>query len=324
MSTDSPSASDRARGYMHRQYAESFSEIAVPRELVRSGGWILERTIPGSQLLDGMGCYPIFACRDWAGLQDDLRALANQLVSLTVVADPFGNFTEAHLRRAFDVVLPYKQHHVTDLTLPIERWIGRRHRRNVEKSLGLLELEVCPDPLELLDVWVRLYAGLIERHGITGLRTFSRTAFEKQLGVPGVKMFKASVEGHVVGLHIWYVHDEVAYGHLGATSAKGYDVMASYALYWHAIEHLRARVRWLDLGAAAGVSDALAGNGLRRFKAGWSTGVRQTYLCGRVFQPAVYASLVEARGMGATRYFPAYRLGEFGDGHPAAATGEAR
>ena len=324
MSTGSRLASDRARGYGHRQYAESFSEIAVPRELLHSGGWILDRAIPGSQLRDGMGCYPIFACQDWAGLQDDLRALTDQLVSLTVVPDPFGNFTDDLLWRAFEVVLPYKQHYVTDLSLPIERWIGRRHRRNVEKSLGLVELEVCPDPLELLDVWAALYADLIERHGITGLRMFSRTAFEKQLGVPGVAMFKASVAGHVVGLHIWYVHDDVAYGHLGATSAKGYDVMASYALYWHAIEHLRARVRWLDLGAAAGLSDASADNGLVRFKAGWSTGVRQTYLCGRVFQPAVYAGLTEARGMGATRYFPAYRHGEFGEGQPAAVTGEAR
>ena len=235
---------------------------------------------------------------------DDLRALTDQLVSLTVVADPFGNFTEDLLRRAFEVVLPYKQHYVTDLSLPIERWIGRRHRRNVEKSLGLVELEVCPDPLELLDVWAALYAELIERHGITGLRTFSRTAFEKQLGVPGVAMFKASIAGHVVGLHIWYVHDEVAYGHLGATSARGYDVMASYALYWHAIEYLRARVRWLDLGAAAGLSDARGDSGLNRFKAGWSNGVRQTYLCGRVFQPAVYSSLAEARGIGATSVIP--------------------
>jgi len=322
MSTDSPSASDRARGYTHRQYAESFSEIAVPRELSRSGGWILERAIPGSQLRDGMGCYPLFACLDWAGLQDDLQRLADQLVSLTLVADPFGNFTEDLLRRSFDVVVPYKQHYVTDLSQPIEGWIGRRHRRNVEKSLSRVQLEVCPDPLKLLDVWSALYDGLIDRYGITGLRAYSRRAFEKQLGVPGVAMFKASAEGQIVGLHIWYVHDEVAYGHLGATSATGYDLMASYALYWHAIEHLRARVRWLDLGAAAGISDAGADNGLKRFKAGWSTGVRQAYLCGRVFQPAVYASLVDARRIGKTNYFPAYRLGEFSDEQPAAATGQ--
>jgi hypothetical protein len=137
-------------------------------------------------------------------------------------------------------------------------------------------------------------------------------------------MFKASAEGRIVGLHIWYLHEDVAYGHLGATSPRGYELMASYALYWFAVAHLRTRVRWLDLGAAAGLSDAGPDDGLRRFKAGWSTGVRPAYLCGRVFQPAAYARLVETRGSGATSYFPAYRLGEFSAEQPAGAAGQPR
>ena len=52
-------------------------------------------------------------------------------------------------------------------------------------------------------------------------------------------MFKAQAEGHIVGLHLWYVQGDVAYGHLGATTTRGYELMASYALYWHAIEQLR-------------------------------------------------------------------------------------
>ena len=56
----------------------------------------------------------------------------------------------------------------------------------------------------------------------------------------------------MVGLHLWYVQGDVAYGHLGATSQLGYELMASYALYAFAIEQLRAEVRWLALGGAAG------------------------------------------------------------------------
>ena len=82
-----------ASGYLHRGYAESFSDIAIPRELRRCGGWILERAIPGSELCDGMGCYPLFACRDWRGLALDLPTLAGRLVSLTLITDPFGDFT---------------------------------------------------------------------------------------------------------------------------------------------------------------------------------------------------------------------------------------
>ena len=48
---------------------------------------------PGSDLRDGIGCYPLFACRKWKGLAQDLPALADRLVSLCLITDPFGDFT---------------------------------------------------------------------------------------------------------------------------------------------------------------------------------------------------------------------------------------
>ena len=53
-------------GYMHLGYAESLVEFGTPRELPRSGGWVLERQIPGFSYRDAMGCYPLFACQDWS------------------------------------------------------------------------------------------------------------------------------------------------------------------------------------------------------------------------------------------------------------------
>ena len=100
--------------------------------------------------------------------------------------------------------------------------------------------------------------------------------------------------------------------------------MVSYALYWYAIEQLRHRVRWLSLGAAAGVSDDASGKGLEDFKRGWSTGKRAVYLCGRIFQPERYAALARERGIVATSYFPAYRLGEFRPTRRAASTSAAQ
>jgi hypothetical protein len=87
--------------------------------------------------------------------------------------------------------------------------------------------------------------------------------------------------------------------------------MASYALYWRAIEQLRDRIRWLDLGAGPGSADDPRAQGLKRFKAGWSTEMRTVHLCGRVFQPGVYQRLVHDHQVGKTSYFPAYRAGEF-------------
>jgi Acetyltransferase (GNAT) domain len=305
------SESSGASGYLHRGYAESFSDIAIARELRHCGGWILERAIPGSDLRDGMGCYPLFACRDWRGLVMDLPTLAGHLVSLSLITDPFGNFTEDDLHRYFDLVVPYKQHHVTDLAVASNRGPWRSHARSAARARKSVQLEVCSTPLELLDDWVGLYDQLTVRHGITGIAAFSRRGFEKQLAVPGLVMFKASADDHVVGLHLWYVQGDVAYGHLGATSARGYELMASYALYSYAIEQLRGRARWLDLGSSAGAPNDESGSGLRRFKAGWATGSRQAYLCGRIFQPEAYARLVAAKSIGSTSYFPAYRQGEF-------------
>ena len=78
-----------AAGYCHRQYAESFAEVGQPRELPNCGGWLLERVIPGSAQRDGMGCYPLFDCRNWAGLPIDLGELTEALVSVSLVVNPF-------------------------------------------------------------------------------------------------------------------------------------------------------------------------------------------------------------------------------------------
>src|SRR5262249_11249110 len=160
----------------------------------------LERTIPSSDFIDGMGCYPIFACPDWSALPIDLSQLGDRLVSLSLVTDPFATCSERDLTHWFDVVAPFKQHYVTDLRQPLGKSMPRRHRRNLAKALKLVQLEHCAQPLEKLDEWCRLYDHLAERHGIHGIRAFSRSAFEKQLAVPGLIMFRASEEGNTVGL----------------------------------------------------------------------------------------------------------------------------
>ena len=119
-------------------------------------------------------------------------------------------------------------------------------------------------------------------------------------------------EGCTVGVLLVYEQAGVAYAHLAASSETGYRLGAAYALFWHAIDRCRGRVRWFSLGQLrAGVSDDV-GTGLDFFKKGWSTGTRTAYLCGRILNPQRYAALVQARRLAGTRYFPAYRQGEFG------------
>ena len=298
-----------ASGYAHRDYAASLAEFGVPRHLPRSDSWLLERAIPDSDHRDAMGPYPLWFCAGADGLAADLDDLADELVSVVVVADPFGPL-EPTKPAGFDRVEPFKAHFVTDLERPLEEIVRPSHRTNVRRAHRHVEVALVEDPPSRLDRWLELWTVLCDRHGIDGLRAFSPTAFAAQLAVPGIVMFEARAAGEIVGLDLWYVHDDVAYGHLVAFSDEGYRLRASYATKWAVLEHFAAhpRVRWLDLGGGAGAADA--DDGLSQFKRGWATGTRIAHLCSRILRPDVYDELTRRRDRVDTAYVPAYRAGE--------------
>ena len=300
-------------GYSDARYAESLAAFGTPHHLSQCGAWILKRRIPGFPAWDAMGCYPLFCCERWSQLYNDLAQLEGRLVSLSAVVDPFGDYAEPYLRQCFPhLVIPFKQHFVVDLASPLDSYVHPHHRRYAKRALRAVDVERCPEPCQWLDEWTRLYSVLIDRHNIRGLRTFSKSAFAKQLQIPGAVLLRAAHGGSTLGMTIWYVDRGVAYYHLGAYSEDGYKMRASYALFWSAIELFSARgVRWLNLGAGAGVESS-GTDGLTRFKRGWSTGTRTAYFCGRILDQARYTSILEATGAPSTGYFPAYRQGEFG------------
>lgn len=289
------------RAYSAPGYAASLFEFGSPRRLPRSGGWLLEREIAGAAGNDLMGPYPLFSCTDWEGLAEDLDGL-DDAVSVVLVADPLADVGEPELRRAFpDRVVPFKRHHVRDLEAPAS--LPEHHRRHVRRSSRALEVELCANPLEHLEDWSALYAELADRHGLTGIRAFSREAFRKQLALPGLVAVRADRGGATVGMALWLEDAPNAWYHLAAYSAEGYEVSASYALFTVALDHLRELgVRRVDLGGAAGLADA--DDGLTRFKRGWATEERTAHLCGRVLQRETYERLASDR---ASEWFPAYR-----------------
>lgn len=306
-----------AAGYLHPGYAASLAEFGTPRHLLGSDGWIIERRIAATPDRDGpnrdaMGPYPLFACRDWSKLHRDLDAIGDDLVSLVLVTDPFGNFTLADLERSFpDRLIRFKDHFVADLSVPIERFVDPHHRRNVRKALKDVDVERVESPLSLHTEWCSLYGKLIARHRISAIRAFSPEAFRRQLAVPGLHMFAARAKGELVGMALWYQQGPNAYYHLAAYGDRGYALSSSFALFQHAFEHFaETGVVMLDLGGGAGVSGDDS-DGLTRFKRGWSTGMRTAWLCGRVFNRSRYARLAELRGAADTAYFPAYRRSEF-------------
>ncbi len=298
-------------GYEHPAYAASLAEFGAPRELPKCGGWILEREIPGVSHRDGRGCYPLAFCQDWSQLDADLANLGNDLVSVSLVTDPFGAYEPAQLERCFDLVRPFKEHFVIDCSRPIDAVVSKNHRYQARKALKKVQVECCGEPTQFLDEWTALYDVLVEKHHLRGIQAFSKTAFARQLAIPGVQALRAVHQGVTVGGLLSFIQGDLAYAHLVASSGIGYELGASYALFWSAIEHLSGKVRWFSIGGTAGISADPSG-GLDFFKRGWSSETRTVYFCGRILDPQRYARIVAAKGVQPTDYFPAYRHGEFG------------
>lgn len=310
-STTPASGQAPRKGFGSAAYAHALAEFGTPTRLARSGGWYLQRAIPGSTDNDGLGNYPFFMCEDWTGLPDDLAEAGRDLVSFAAVPDPFGGYDEALLRRAFpDVCIHFKDHFVANLTRPPEEFVSSHHQLYARKALKQVEVEFTTSPLPYLDQWMALFALAVEKFKITGIRAYSRESFARQLAADNVVMSLARFRSEIVAMHLQYIDGDAAFAHMAASNQTGYKVGAAYALYDAEIRYFADKVRWLDWGGEPGV--APGSPGLSTFKGGWSTGTRPAYFCGRIFDRERYDRLAAAKGATSTKYFPAYRQGELG------------
>jgi len=295
-------------GYTNPGYARSLAEFGTPVHLPASGGWLLEREVPGGGGRDAMGCYPLLCCGDWRGLRSDLDALEGRLVSVSAVPDPFGDHDETLLREAFgDVVAPFKEHFYTDMARPLEESVSRHHRKYARKALREVQAEVVADPSAYLEEWLALHRWLVALHDASGIRAYSPQAFAAQLALPGAVVVRATHRGVPVGAQLWFQQRDVAYGHVLAFSPEGYELGAPYALYWFALSHFHGKVRWCSFGGVSG-TDVAGPGGLSQFKRGWATGTRTAWFCGRILDPARYRELAAREGSRGS-FFPAYRPG---------------
>lgn len=291
-------------GYLERAYVNSLRATGRPLFMPRSGGWLLERIVPGTPHLDATGCLPFLCCADWSALAQDLTALQDRLVSVVAVADPLGRH-DAPLRSAvFDYRVPYKDHFVIRTGRRLSDFVRASHRAHARRALKRIHVERCADPESWLGDWLRLYAELVERHEIPAERQTRPADFARQARVPGFVMFRGSLDGRTVALDCWYEQGDVAHAHLAAFDSVGYDLRASYATKWFAIDYFSDRVTWINLGGGV---DRSGRDGLARFKRGWSTDIRTAWLCGRVLQPTTYAALCGRQAHLKQSYFPAYR-----------------
>jgi len=298
-------------GYGDPAYAASLNEFGTPRELPHSGAWILEREVPRSEALDATGCYPLFSCRSWSGVSADIDTLRGHLLSLVIVTDPFApEAPEALAAAGADVLRPFKDHQIIDLTLPMDRIGQRSRRRSAARALRRLEVAVNTPTPTLAAQWVELYARLVTRYQIRGISAFSPASLMAQLEVPGAALLTASRDDTLLAAQVCLPQGDAVHCHLAASTDEGYEAGAPAALDLLAIEHYRDSHHWLDLGGGAGIEPDPT-DGLSRYKASWATEARPTWLAGFILDAEGYAATVDASGSGSSTYFPAYRAGEF-------------
>ena len=106
---------------------------------------------------------------------------------------------------------------------------------------------------------------------------------------------------------IWYIHNNIGYYHLGASSERGYRFKASFALFWESIKYFSSiGLDWINLGAGAGTK-INGTSGLTRFKRGWSSDTRTAYFCGKIFDHHLYEKIKQLNKCISKNYFPVYR-----------------
>ena len=89
----------------------------------------------------------------------------------------------------FPIASTRRRHLIRDVDEPAH--LPAHHRRHVRRASRAVEVELCADPLEHRDDWVRLYEELVARRGLFGVRAFSRQAFQRQLALPGLVAMRA-------------------------------------------------------------------------------------------------------------------------------------
>jgi hypothetical protein len=299
-------------GYLDPAYAAAMSMDGRALALPRSGGAIVVRRIPGTDLMDAMAPHPFLVCLDWRRLGEDIADLKDQLVSLTAVTDPLSEVVQIDLRQGFpDLVRPYKEHYIIDLARPPESFVDPHHRGCARHALRKVSVERCEKPSDHLDEWLELYSHLVRRHSIRGPARLIEHSCRLQLQLPGLSMFRARRHGETIGAILCMAHGENAYFHLGAYNETGYRSMASYALVWTVIHHFAAAgCKTLSIGAGAGAAVDPT-SGLTAFKRGWASGTKMTYLCGAILDLKAYRMLSAQTTITDDMYFPPYRSGEF-------------
>ena len=295
---------------MHPLYAESFSDIGEPLYLPRAKGWLIKRPIPNTPLFDAMGPYPLFFCKNWNCLIEDIESIKDQVCTVALVIGPFEDIPKEAFKHHFDIFRSYKDHYILDTTLPYCEIISKSHKREARKALNKIKIDLQISPNIDLDEWCFLYNTLIQHHHITGIRAFSRNTLKNHITIPNTHYYRALCHGEIIGGNLFYIQNEIAYYHLACSTEKGYKLHANYATLWSAIRDLSTKVHFIEFGGGAGAKEGIL-DGLSQFKKGWSSLTKKSFFLGKINDHQEYWDLIKMNRISDNNWFPAYRTGDY-------------
>ena len=316
-------------GYISEAYANSFSMFGEPQWLSGCGGYILERPYvpPKPQhrecYYDAMGLYPLFQCHHLQAINQDFDDLAeNEIISLTLVADPFmiRDFSKKFPLETLsssdyfpDLCSRFKDH-VIVLSRGFMDNMSKHHRDRALKACKSLEVRGYVS--DCLPSWYRFNEMNNQHHGVDpdSMKGFPMHMMRAQSKVPGFRAYRAILGDKVVGITTWMVQGNIAYSHTTAMGSLGRKHMAGFALYFESMRHMITDgVEAFDLGSYPSTKDG-SGSGLEAYKKGWSSFTLPSYLLGKILDRSKYEELsirkLDSVDLTKGNYFPSYRHGE--------------
>ena len=260
---------------------------------------VLARSIPGTSWRDAAGGYPLTCLERDVDIEGGLRLLQQAgFVTFVGVLDPTREI--GNIVGVFPWRYAFKKHFL--VRDPGTRFLpAAQHRRHIKRAREACVITVgrlAP----WLQEWSRLYGETACSRGWSSRHRFSPRHQEDLAEAEEIVAFRADAGNELAAMGLFVRDGMRAYYHLGASTAAGYSVQASYGIIADAIAHF-SNVAIVDLGGTAGTLENRA-DGLAQFKRGFANGEATAWLVGAVLNDRKYLSLSEGVK---TAFFPAYR-----------------
>jgi hypothetical protein len=289
--------------YTTLAYAESFTHVGRALEIPEWNTSVLVREIElGYE--DVCGTYPLTIFEKQTDIEAGLERLrSHHFISAVFVVDDHHRPTLEKLQQSFTFVKPFKTHYV------FKRQHGdiiynKHHRyelRQAQKNVQVAALDLN----QHLDAWLSLYSNLVQQKKITGVQAFPINYHIMLSNLEGVTAIGAWQQGELISCHLWIAHGDYVFSHLAASNLQGYACRAAYAINDASLHYFKS-AEIINFGGGVGYAENQS-DGLVKFKRGFCNDTSISYICGIILDKDRYASLVQAKGIDQTSFFPAYR-----------------